>query len=170
MLQGALKSIDPFTARGDVIDTTASTRLCGVYLDEEDAGAVIALDLYNPYNYLSETLYRREREALRHELHAPEELFSAAFTVWRLFPDAFIQRYNGLPMAVTGNDRESVPVMSRCCRPPGRRNSHFLAAENTLLFASALVKSHDDEGEGMINTRLTQVAPRLGIVKYQMEL
>ena len=44
----------------------------------------------------------------RHELHAPEEFFPAAFTVWRLFPDAFIERYDGLPMAVTGNDRESV--------------------------------------------------------------
>ena len=37
----------------------------------------------------------------------------------------------------------------------------LMAAENTLLLASALVRSHHDEGEGAVNTRLAQVAPRL---------
>jgi hypothetical protein len=171
MLQGALKSIDPFTARGDVIESYGHYKnFVAAYLDEEDAGAVIALDLYNPYNYLSETLYRREREALRDKLHAPEELFLAAFTVWRLFPDAFIERYNGLPMAVTGNDQESVTGDEPLLQASWEKKLAFLAAENTLLFASALVRSHKDEGEGLVNTRLTQVAPRLGIVKYQMDL
>jgi len=171
MMQGALKRIDPFTARGDLLESYGQYKtFVTVYLDREDSGAVVALELYNPYRYLSETRYRPEREALQAKLHEPEELFAAAITTWGLFPDAFLERYNGLPMVPTGNDRESVTGDEPLRQASWEKQLALLAAEHTLLFASALVKSHTDEGEGVVNTRLTQVAPRLGIVKYQMDL
>ena len=73
-------------------------------------------------------------------------------------------------MVPTGNDRENLTSDEPMLKASWEMQLALLAAQNTLLLASALVSIHKDEGEGAINTRLAQVAPRLGIVKYQMDL
>ena len=171
MIRGALKGIVPLTARGDLLEAYGhyKTFVAG-FLGQQDAGAGDALALYNPYNYLSLPLYRSDRDALQERLHEPEELFAAAFTVWRLFPDTFLERYNALPMIPTSNERETMTGNGPTLQASWEKQLVLMTAENILRFASALVKSHADEGEGIVSNRLAQVAPRLGIVKFQMEL
>ncbi len=171
MMLGALKAITPLTARGDLLEAYGhyKTFVTG-FLAQKDPGAGDALALYNPYTYLSLPLYRSDRDAQQERLHEPEELFAAAFTVWRLFPDAFLERYNALPVIPASSEREAMTGTGSMLQPSWEKQLVLMAAENILRLASALVKSRSDEGEGIVSNRLAQVAPRLGIVKFEMEL
>lgn len=109
MMLNALARIDPLTAHGDVLESYGRYKsFVGSTLEPGQRGADIALELYNPYGYHSETRYWRERQTEQRKLHQPEELFAAAIITWGLFPDAFLERYNSLPMAPTVHDRESM--------------------------------------------------------------
>ena len=170
MMLSALQHIDPFTARGDVLEAYGhfKTFVTG-YLARGDLNAPAALEIYNPYSYLSQPLYERERNALQDRLYQPEELFAAALTTWGLFPDAFVDRYSRLPMVPTISERETMgnaPTLEDSWQKQLAR----MTAQNTLSFAAALVRTDRGEGEGAINTRLAQVAPRLGIVKFKLDL
>lgn len=171
MMLHALQHIDPFTARGDELEAYGrfKTFVRG-YLPRDDPNAPGALELYNPYNFLSRTLYVRERASFQDRLFEPEELFAAAITTWGLFPDAFVERYNALPMVPSLSERESVGGNEQSLQDSWQKQLARMAAQNTLYFAAALVKTDPGEGEGAVSTRLAQVAPRLGIVKFQMEL
>jgi hypothetical protein len=171
MMQGAFKAIDPRTARGDLLEAYGHYKtFVADFLDRDDPGATSALELYNPYSYLPSLRYQADRDRRRDQLHEPEELFAAAFTVWRLSPDAFIDRYQAMPMVPAGNEREATTGNGPTLQPSWEKQLALMAAENILLFASALVKTQPEMGEGVVNTRLAQVAPRLGIVKFQMDL
>jgi hypothetical protein len=171
MMLCALQHIDPITARGDVLEAYGhfKTFVRG-YLARGDLNAPAALEIYNPYGYLSETLYLRERASLQDRLFEPEELFAAAITTWGLFPDAFVERYDALPVVPSGSERESMGGGEQSLQDSWQKQLARLTAQNTLSFAAALVKTDVGEGEGAINTRLAQVAPRLGIVKFQLDL
>jgi len=170
MMLSALQHIDPFTARGDVLEAYGHFKtFVGSYLARGDLNAPAALEIYNPYSYLSQPLYERERNTLQDRLHEPEELFAAALTTWGLFPDAFVDRYNRLPMVPTISERETMGN-APALQDSWQKQLARMTAQNTLTFAAALVRTDRSEGEGATNTRLAQVAPRLGIVKFQLDL
>ena len=107
---------------------------------------------------------------MQDRLYEPEELFAAALITWGLFPDAFVERYHGLPMVPGMSEGASVGCSEQSLQDSWEKQLTHMTAQNTVNVAAALVRTDAGEGEGAINTRLTQVAPRLGIVKFQLDL
>ena len=136
------------------------------YFADHKPGASIARDLFNPYSYTPSARFDAVQEERASDMINPDELFAATMTTWGLYPEAFLDRYNDLPMVDNFNDLNP--------DQPDKQPSweKYLVAEHSkhaLALAIALVKEKSLEGEGAVKRKLASVAPRLWDVAFMFE-
>jgi hypothetical protein len=166
--QAVLRSLDPGGSPGRVLSAFGRFRtFAELTIGPGEEATDAALDCYNPYAYLSPGRYATERQALAARLKEPEVLFAATVTTWMVFPDALLARYDGMPMEPEQYpERGSVAQLAPSIE---KVTTHRIMAEVYAL-AAELVQGGATMGEGTIDARLAQLAPRLPIVKFGMVL
>lgn len=168
MIKTALERKDWAHARGEELTTYGAwISFVSAQLPERDTKADIALDLFNPYRYLPGNRHLEEAKARGTLLREPQELFAAAITTFALYPDAFIERWNELPDQEAYHEHSSD---QQIISPSWEKSLTRMTADTAINLALSLVADRPGEGEGLRQQKLASVAPRIPIIKFQLEL
>lgn len=170
LVKGALAAVDWYQVSGALERTHADFKtFTDVYLARSATKSELALSLYNPYTYLPSWRYHEDADALQEQLHDPNELFANVVTTWATYPDGLIDRWDQLPDETNTSDM-AIAHAGDATRPSWEKQLVQMTTEHALALAYGLVRKEPGEGQGIVATRLAQIAPRLGMIKVSMDL
>ena len=169
LLEGILQNYDWADAKGYKLFSYGNyKKFVEGYLAIDDAKSDIALGLYNPYSYLPGQWYKEKAVEVTQEMRDPHMLFANTVITWGLFPDALIERWDGLPEEFDSPDHQTQAQGEIV--PSWEKSLTRQITQETFNFAASLIRQSPTEGEGAVSTRLSSVAPRLSHIKVAMDV